>query len=143
MKLPTTALIGALLISSPVEGLQLRRPVIAGRAEETTRVINDCEKRTNTFKRTVRRKSRGDLPNLQRDVDQLEEALDRVGDSWNRDRDPQKTRAFAAAAISVSQIINRYVAAYRGDADLVNQWMTVRAELNRLAQTFGLPMIRW
>jgi hypothetical protein len=48
-----------------------------------------------------------------------------------------------AAAISVSQIINRCVIVYRSDADLVNQWMPVRAELYRLAQTFGLPMIRW
>jgi hypothetical protein len=143
MKLHAATFLGILLIAPAIESAQIRRPVTAGRVDETTRVIDDCEKRTNTFKRSVRRKSHGDLPNLQRDVDQLEEALNRVGESWNRDHSPQKTRSYVGAAITISQSINRYMSVYRGDADLLNQWLSVRAEINRLAQTFGLPVIRW
>src|SRR5262252_3882052 len=69
---------------------QVRRPATGARADKTTKVIDDCEKKTNSFKRKVRLKARGDAPNLQRDADNLEEAMNRVGDSWNRDHDLQK-----------------------------------------------------
>ena len=121
---------------------QVRRPAGA-RADQTTKVINDCEKRTNSFKRKVRLKARGDAPNLQRDADNLEEAMNKVGDSWNRDHDLQKTRGFVTAAITVSQTLNRFMSTYRGDPDLTNEWAAVRTELIVLAQTFALPAIRW
>jgi len=143
MKKYASILLGVLLLIPPAVNAQARRQAAAGRVDETTRVINDCESRTNTFKRSVRRKARGDAPNLQRDVDDLEKAMNEVGDSWNKDHNMQKTRAYVTAAITVSQRINRFMTAYRGDADLVNQWVPVRTELNRLAQTFGLPAIRW
>lgn len=133
----------AMILLSGLAPAQVGRPTSAGKVDETTRVINDCEKRTNKFKRSVRLKVKGDAPNLQRDTDQLEEALNKVGDSWNRDHNPQKTRAFVTAAITVGQQINRYMTTFRGDADLGSQWTAVRAELNRLAQTFKLPAIRW
>jgi hypothetical protein len=78
-----------------------------------------------------------------RDADQLEEALNKVGDSWNRDRDPQKTRVFVTASIAVGQSINKYMTAYCGAVDLGGQWTAVRAELNRLAHTFDLPALHW
>ena len=71
------------------------------------------------------------------------DVLDKVGDSWNRDHDPQKTRVFVTAAIAIGQNINKYMSAYRGRDDPGSQWTAVRAELNRLAQTFNLPAIRW
>jgi hypothetical protein len=138
------AIIGlAMVLLSGLASAQARRPAGVNKVDETTKVINDCEKRTNTFKRSVRLKVKGDAPNLQRDTDQLEEALNKVGDSWNRDHDPQKTRGFVTASITVGQTINRYMTTFHGDADLATQWTAVRAELNRLAQTFGLPAIRW
>ena len=143
MRTYASVLLGVLLFLPPVASPQARRQPAAGRVDETTRVINDCESRTNSFKRHVRRKARGDAPNLQRDVDDLEKAMNEVGDSWNKDHNMQKTRAYVTAAITVSQRINRFMTAYRGDPDLVNEWVPVRAELNRLAQTFGLPAIRW
>ncbi len=115
----------------------------AAKIQETTNVINDCVKRCTSFKRSVRLKAKGSAPNLQQNADQLEQAMNKVGDSWNRDHDPQKTRAFVTAAISFGQTINRYMTTFKGDADLGTQWVAVRAELNRLSQTFGLPPIRW
>lgn len=133
----------ALLLLPAWSVAQVRRPAAGARADDTTKVIDDCEKRTNSFKRKVRLKARGDAPNLQRDADNLEEAMNKVGESWNRDHDMQKTRAFVTAAITVSQTLNRFMTGYRGDPDLTNEWATVRTELNLLAQTFGLPKIRW
>ena len=126
---------------------QVRRPATGAaggnKVEETTNIINDCEKRTNVFKRDVRLKLKGGAPKLQRDADSLEESMNKVGDSWNRDHDPQKTRGFVTASIAVGQQINGYFTTIKGSGDLTNQWAAVRTELNRLAQTFGLPAIRW
>jgi hypothetical protein len=119
------------------------QPRVGGRVDQTTRVINDCEKRTNSFKRSVRLKARGDAPNLQRDADNLEEAMNRVGDSWNKDHDLQKTRAYVTAAIASSQTVNRFMMSYRGDPNLTNDWAAVKTELNALAREFKLPTIRW
>ena len=69
--------------------------------------------------------------------------MNKVGDSWNRDHDMQKTRAFVTAAITMSQTLNRFMSGYRGDPDLSNDWAAVRTELNVLAKTFALPPIRW
>ncbi len=66
-----------------------------------------------------------------------------MGDSWNRDHDPQKTRAFVTAAIAVGQRINPYMTTVKIDPDLSNDWVAVRTELNHLAQTFNLPPVRW
>jgi len=126
----------------PLATAQVRRPA-GGRVDQTTKVINDCEKRTNSFKRKVRLKSRGDAPNLQRDADNLEEAMNKVGDSWNKDHDLQKTRAYVTAAIASSQTLNRFMISYRGDPDLTNEWAAVKTELNALARQFSLPTIRW
>ena len=115
----------------------------AAKIQETTNVINDCVKRSTSFKRSVRLKAKGSAPNLQQNADQLEQAMNKVGDSRNRDHDPQKTRAFVTAAISFGQTINKYMTTFKGNADLANQWVAVRAELNRLSQSFGPPPIRW
>jgi hypothetical protein len=120
-----------------------RRAAPGARADQTTKVINDCEKRTNSFKRKVRLKTRADAPNLQRDADNLEEAMNRVGDSWNQDHNLQKTRGYVTAAIASSQTLNRFMMSYRGDPDLSNDWAAVKTELNALARQFSLPAIRW
>ncbi|HTP31532.1 MAG TPA: hypothetical protein VMJ75_05115 [Candidatus Acidoferrales bacterium] len=136
-------IVAAALFLLPLWAAAQVRPAAGGRADQTTKVINDCEKRTNSFKRKVRLKSRGDAPNLQRDADNLEEAMNKVGDSWNKDHDLQKTRAFVTAAIASSQTLNRFMVSYRGDPGLSNDWAAVRTELNALARQFGLPAIRW
>ena len=135
--------IAVALLFLPAWAQAQRRVAPGARADQTTKVINDCEKRTNSFKRKVRLKARGDAPNLQRDADNLEEAMNKVGDSWNQDHDLQKTRAYVTAAIASSQTLNRFMVSYRGDPDLTNDWAAVKTELNALAREFKLPTIRW
>jgi len=144
MKTYARIVAAALLLLPGWAAAQVRRPAGGGaRVDQTTKVINDCESRTNSFKRKVRLKARGDAPNLQRDADNLEEAMNKVGDSWNKDHDLQKTRAFVMAAITSSQTINRFMISYRGDPGLSNDWAEVKTELNALALQFKLPPIRW
>jgi len=118
--------------------------------EETTRLINDCERRTNDFRGTLRRAiNQSPLDHsrredqLNRDADRLENALDHVGDSWNRDHDSGKTRRFVAEAIGVSTDINRTMLKWHLNPQAEREWDAVRAELNQLAATFGLRPIRW
>ena len=118
--------------------------------EETTRIINDCEKRTDAFKGILRHalnESRldhsGREKQLNRDAERLEDAMDHVGDSWNRDHNPGKTRRFVAEAIAVSKDINKTMIKWPLNPEAETEWDAVRAELNRLAETFGLKKIHW
>lgn len=127
---------------------QIRR---GGGVDETTRIINDCERRTNDFKKTLDRAlgrnavrlGEGREQQLNRDADNLENRLDKVGDSWNKDHDINKTKGEVRAAIAISQDINRTMRAWPAGDDVAREWSAVKAELNRLAQTFRLPRIGW
>jgi hypothetical protein len=130
--------------------LPAQRRLGGGNVEETTRVINDCEKRTNSFKGTLHRALNKSAINhtaredqLNRDADRLENAMDKVGDSWNRDHNAQKTKGYVSGAIAVGQDINRTMVSWHLDPDVERDWAAVRSELNRLAQVFRLPSIRW
>jgi hypothetical protein len=118
--------------------------------EETTQIINDCERRTNAFPGMLRHainESRldhsGREMQLNRDADRLEEVMDHVGDSWNRDHNPGKTRRFVAEAIAVSRDINNTMIKWHLHPEAEREWDAIRAELNQLAATFSLRPIRW
>ena len=138
------------LVSLPAQAQFWTRSERGRQFEETTWIINDCERRTNTFRGTLRH-AINESPldhsrreeQLNRDADGLENALDRVGDSWNRDHDPGKTRRFVAEAVRLSTNINRTMLKWRLNPDAEREWDAVRGELNRLAATFSLPSIRW
>jgi hypothetical protein len=127
---------------------QIRRG--GAQINETTQIINDCERRTNTFKKTLDRALARDNVRagqarenqLNRDASNLENALDKVGDSWNRDHSLDRTREYVRAAIALANDINVAMRSWNMGGDAENQWAAVRAELNRLAQKFGLPRIR-
>ncbi len=120
------------------------------RAGNISRVIADCEARTNEFKRSLRMAlDRSSLNNtrredeLNRDASRLEQAMNRVRESWNREHDPPRTRRSVGDAIAVGQSINRTMVRRRLNPDVQRQWDIVRGELNRLAEVFELPKIRW
>jgi hypothetical protein len=69
--------------------------------------------------------------------------MDRVREAWNRERDPGKTRHFVEDAIHVSREINRVMNDNRFYPELHRQWSVVRDEINRLAEAFELPRLRW
>jgi uncharacterized protein YpuA (DUF1002 family) len=77
------------------------------------------------------------------DAERLERAMNRVREAWNREHDPPKTRDFVNDAISAGRDINRTMAARRLNPNVQRQWDAVRSELNRLAEAFELPRIRW
>ncbi len=132
-------------------GLALLVPVLSANSiQQTTNVINDCEKRSNKFKKTLDkalghdnvRAGQGREDQLNNDADRLENAMDKVGDSWNKDHSIQKTRAYVTAAIANGNDINRAMRTWKMGGDAETEWAALRNELNNLARTFGVPGIR-
>jgi hypothetical protein len=125
-------------------------PPRGGRGVDISRVVADCEERTNQFRVALRAAlDRSGLNGTQRedqlnvDAERLEHAMNRVREAWNREHDPPKTRHFVDDAITAGQDINRTMVRRRLNPGVQRQWDAVRAELNRLAEAFGLPRIRW
>jgi hypothetical protein len=120
-----------------------------GRVQQTTQIINDCERRTNTFVKTLDHALARDNvragpareDQLNRDAKRLEDQLDKVGDSWNKDHNADRTRDHVRGAIANAQDIDVAMRHWNMGGDAQSQWAAVRGELNRLAQTFGLPKI--
>jgi hypothetical protein len=126
------------------------RPPTGDSYQQTTQVINDCVRESNSFKKNLRRALNNSALNnspresqLNTAANNLKSTMDKVGDSWNRGHDMQKTRVFVNQGIMIAQDINRTMVKWHLDPPTVQQWVIVRSELNRLAQTFQLPKIPW
>jgi hypothetical protein len=139
-----------LLAGVMAAGLCMAQPRGVGSPAETTRIINDCERRTNSFKKTLDRAlARDDVRAGQYREDQLndkakrlEDEMDRVGDSWNRDHNPDRARDHVRVAIGLAGDINRAMRNWRMGPEAENEWAAIRDDLNRLARTFGLQRVR-
>jgi HAMP domain-containing protein len=130
------------------------RPQDRGRPDERVGriagVVADLERRTDEFQTALRRtmgrsdlRGRGREDQLNRDAAQLARAMDRLRESWNGDHDPARSRKNAATAISAGRSINRTLARHRLRESIQREWNAVRDELNRLAEAFNEPKIRW
>jgi hypothetical protein len=79
---------------------------------------------------------------MRRRADQLERALDRTGDSWNRDKSIEKTRRYVSEALDAGRDIHVTMRNWRLDSRAENDWAIARAQLNALARAFRLAEIR-
>lgn len=113
-------------------------------------IIADLERRTNEFQGALRRaldhssldRTRRE-DELNRDASRLEHAANRLRDSWNADRDFERSRRNLAVAISAGRDIQRTMSRHRLRGGLQREWGAVRHELNLLAEVFREPPIRW
>ncbi|MCX6625776.1 MAG: hypothetical protein NTY38_32875 [Acidobacteria bacterium] len=113
-------------------------------------IVADLERRTDEFKGALRRaldRSRMDRTrredDLNREASKLERAANRLHESWNADRDFERSRRNLAMAISAGQDIQRAMSRHRLRGDVQREWSAVRRELNMLADVFREPPIRW
>src|SRR5688500_6168678 len=92
-------LVIALVMIATDSTAQIRRGGGGARVEETTKIINECERRTNGFKKTLDRAlardnvraGQGREDQLNANASRLENQFDKIGDSWNKDHDMNKT----------------------------------------------------
>jgi hypothetical protein len=144
------SLVIALAVAAILPGVVPAQPRRYGQGRDIGRVIADCEERTNQFRRSFRYAlDRGAYRDsmradeLNRHAERLERAMNRVRESWNRERNAAKTRQFVSQALSTSQEINQAMMRGRLHPEIQKQWFVVRNELNSLAEAFDLPRIRW
>jgi hypothetical protein len=120
-----------------------------GRIDETTQIINDGQRRASSFKKTLDhalardnvRAGQERENQLNNDARNLSSQMDKVGDSWNRDHDMNKTRVHVRNALALGTDISKAMRNWNMGGDAESQWAALHTELNRLAQTFGLPRI--
>ncbi len=142
-------LASAALLSSPAAAQGRRPPSSSGDIQLITRTINDCENRTDAFRKTLRRALNNSALDgssregqLNRSADRLERALDRVGDSWNRDKSISGTKQAVSEALSAGRDIHFTLRRSSYNSDVKRDWDVVRLQLNILASKFGLSQIR-
>jgi len=113
-------------------------------------VVRDCDQRAAVFRDALGRaleRSRLDgtlrEDRLNDDARRLDEAVSRLRESWNRDRDPERSRQHVRAAIEAAREINWVLEKHVVRGKVQHEWDGLRAELNRLAEIFDEPHIRW
>ena len=113
-------------------------------------IIADCEQRTNEFTVALKRNlDRSPLDGTRREdrlnqnASKLEHAMNRLRDSWNADRDFERSRRHLRVALSAGQDIHRTMSKHQLRGHVQREWDVVRNELNRLAEVFKEPKIRW
>jgi hypothetical protein len=129
---------------------QRGRPGSGASIDTITRTINDCEERTDRFVRALRRALNSSVldgtnreDQLNRAARNLEESMDRVGRSWNRDKDVAKTRRWVREAIDNAKNIDVTMRNRRLHPEAEEQWRAVRFQVNLLARAFKLPTVNW
>ncbi|MBL8228733.1 MAG: hypothetical protein JNL98_09665 [Bryobacterales bacterium] len=144
--------LAALCLSALTPASRAQRPGLGGAAgvEVITRTINDCENRTDRFVKALRRAlDRSALSGTNREDDlnrsakELERSMDRVGKSWNREKDVAKTRQHVRSAIADARNIDITMRNRRLGGDAEEQWRAVRIQIELLARAFKLPSVRW
>lgn len=120
------------------------------RREHIGRVISDCENRTDEFKAELKRflessRMAGSKreEELNRDARVLEREMNKVKEAWAQEHDAEKTARHARKAIEAAQGLNRTMLRHRMSGDVQRTWHVVRRELNRMAEAFDLPKLRW
>lgn len=151
MNYKKSPVIRALLVAAFVVAFVM--PVVrAGGADvpQTTNTINDCVKRSNSFKKTFDkalaepnvRAGKQNEADLNQSAANLASQMDKVGDSWNKGHNMSATRSYVSGAVSQANNVSRAMNMWHMGNDCESQWAALRGELNRLASTFGVAGVR-
>ena len=113
-------------------------------------IVRDCDERATEFRSALARaldKSRLDgtreEDRLNQHAKRLDVAISRLRESWNREREPEKSREHVREAVAAAREINWAIETHRVRGKVQHEWDVLRAELNRLAEAFDEPKIRW
>jgi hypothetical protein len=116
---------------------------------DVDRVIKRVEERSDAFRKAVdQRLDRSRLDdtkaedNINRQVKQLEEALDELRSEFDRRDKWQETRANVQKVMRQADEINALLRNTRFGPAIENEWKLLRADLNRLAGIYNLPQLR-
>jgi len=113
-------------------------------------IVRDCDQRATEFRVALARaldRSRLDgtrrEDRLNEEARRLDAAISRLRESWNHDRDPERSRRHVREAIDSAREINWAIEKHVVHGQVQHEWDVLRAELSRLAEIFDEPRIRW
>ncbi|MGH9833444.1 MAG: hypothetical protein ACREBD_23795 [Blastocatellia bacterium] len=143
------AVIGLLSISLTTAEAQGRYRGRSYSKADVDRIIKRVEERSDQFRKAVDRhldRSRLDdtkaEDRINRQVKQLEEALDELRSEFDRQDRWQETRGNVQKVMRQSDEINVLMRNSRFGPAIENEWKLLRADLNRLAGIYNLPQLR-
>ena len=121
-----------------------------GRTGRISGVIVDLDRRATEFRGALARAldhSRMDgtrrEDRLNDDAKKLDRAVSRLRDSWNSDHDVQRSKRNVSAAIDAARSINSAMERHAVHGHVQGEWDALKHELNRVAEAFDEPRIRW
>jgi hypothetical protein len=113
-------------------------------------VVRDCDQRAAEFRHALDRALDHSRLNGTRAEDRLNEeakridhAVSRLRESWNHDRDVERSRQNVRDAIEAGRAINWALEKHAVRGHVQREWDGLRAELNLLAEVFHEPKIHW
>jgi hypothetical protein len=113
-------------------------------------VVQDCDQRATEFRSALARaldRSRLDgtraEDRLNEQARRLDVAISRLRESWNRERDPERSREHVREAVAAAREINWAIETHQVRGRVQHEWDVLRAEVNRLAEVFHEPQIHW
>jgi hypothetical protein len=117
---------------------------------QISNVVRDCDQRATEFRGALARAldhSRLDGTRQEEHLNEaarrLDHAISRLRESWNRERDPERSRMHVREAIEASRSINWALETHQVHGRVQREWDVLRGELNRLAEVFREPRIHW
>jgi len=135
------------------EGAQIDQPRHRDRGEwigQISAVVRDCDQRATEFRLALARalnQSRLDgtraEDRLNEQAKRLDVAISRLRESWNREREPERSREHVREAVAASREINWALETHQVRGRVQHEWDVLRGEVNRLAGIFDEPQIRW
>jgi hypothetical protein len=118
------------------------------RIRRVDRLIADAENRSDDFKNALRRAldhSRADGTyrehRMNAEARSLANAMDRMRDAWNNDRNLYRARTNLRSALLSGRSLQRQFGRFYLRSHVESEWSALRAELNRLAEVFEVDGI--
>lgn len=143
------AVIGLLAISATIAEAQGRYRGRFYTKADVDRIIKRVEERSDAFRKAVdQRLDRSRLDDtkaedrINRQVKQLEEALDELRSEFDRRDKWQETRANVEKVMRQADEVNALMRNARFGPAVENEWKLLRADLNRLAGIYNLRQLR-
>lgn len=116
---------------------------------DVDRIIRRVEERSDAFRKVVdNRLDRSRLDDtraedeINRQVKQLEEALDELRSEFDRRDSWRETRSNVQKVMRQSDEINIIMRRHRFGTAVESEWRLLRADLNKLAGIYDLPQLR-
>jgi hypothetical protein len=113
-------------------------------------VVRDCDQRATDFRHALdhaldhsRLNGSRMEDRLNAEARELDHAISRLRESWNREHDVGRSRMHVAQAIEAGRHINRALEHHALRGRIQREWDDLRSELNLLAEVFGEPQIMW